>query len=329
MADTVIPASERGRAVLTRIGFESAPGTIAGAWQPVRFYDLTAGQERPLVKDDQLGVALANERDATARRQGLPGGQLRRVAPLNLSEIGWWLSLGMSRAAPTGAPSDYVHVFSSGAGPTDTATLLQKFATDDYQWDLGCALASFRLQAAKAETVARLDMTLIGLSDASDDAAPAGTVASAYAATESFSDWRWRVLLNDVLVGEALNIDLNVDFGVERVQGMSGDEWPTKHHFGEVMVNGNLNLYGRAAAIRALGDSGAAQKIELVATHPDDATNRLISFVLNAAQFSKPQRPVSGPGQMSAGFSFEASQGAALPALVVTLKNGVSTYTPA
>lgn len=329
MADTTIPASVRGRAVATRIGFESAPGTIAGAWQPARFYDLTAGMERPLVRDDQLGAGLHNERDAGARRQGLPGGTLRRVAPLNLSEIGWWLSLGMSRAAATGAGDDFVHVFTSGAGPTDTASLLQKWATDKWTTDLGVALSSVSLRTAKAETPARLDMTLIGLGELEDDEAPAGTVASAYAASESFSDWRWRVLYDDVLIADALGVDVNVDFGVERIQGMSGDEWPTRHHFGDTVVSGSLNLYGRAEALRALGASGAADKLTLVATHPDDPTNRLISMDMPAAQFGKPQRPVSGPGMMSTAISFEAGQTASAPALTLTLKNGVSTYTPA
>lgn len=329
MPDTVIPASERGRAVLTRIGFESAPATIAAAWQPARFYDLTAGMERPLVKDDQLGVAAHNTRDATARRQGLPGGTLRRVAPLNLSEIGWWLSTGMARAAATGGAGNFVHGFSSGSGPADTASLLQKWATDKWTTDLGVALASFTLRAAKAETVGRLDMTLIGLGELEDDEAPAGAVADAYAADQSFSDWRWAAYWNDTLIGDALDLDLTADFGVERVQGMSGDEWPTKHHFGETSVGGSMTLYGRGETFRALGAAGAAGELELRATHPDDQDDRSIAFTMGAAQFAKPQRMVGGPGRMSASMSFEAAQTAAAPALAVALKNGVATYVPA
>lgn len=329
MADTVIPASVRGRAVTTRMGFESAPGTLPTVWQPVRFYDLTAGMERPLVKDDQLGVALHNERDATLRTQGLPGGTLRRVVPLNLSEIGWWLSLGMARAAPTGSGGNFVHVFTSGSGPQDTATLLQKWASDSYTWDKGVALSSFRIQAAKGETPARMELTLIGLGEGSDDEAPAGTVSMAYAATESFSDWRWRWVIDDVLSGDATGVSLAGDFGAERVQGMSGDEWPTKHHFGETMVNGSATFYGLAETIRTLGATAATKKLQLIASHPSDPTNRLIDFKMETAQFAKPQRVVNGPGQMSAEIAFEASQAAATPALTVTLKNGVTTYVPA
>lgn len=329
MADTVIPASERGRAVLTRLGFESAPGTIATGWTPVRHYELTAGMARPLVKDDQLGVALSNSRDGTLRRQGLPGGTLQRVAPLNLAEIGLWLSLGLARAAPTGADGDYVHAFSSGSGPTDTASLVQKWADASWTTDLGVALASFRLRAAKAETVARLDMTLIGLKDLRDDEAPAGTVAAAHAADQSFSDWRWGAYWNDTLIGDALDLDLVVDFGVERVQGMSGDEWPTRHHFGETSISGSMNLYGRAEAFRTLGAAGTAGELELRATHPDDPTDRMISFTMVNTQFDDPQRVVRGPGQMSAAMNFEASQTGAANALAVVLKNGVASYTPA
>lgn len=329
MADTVIPASSRGRAVLTRIGFQPSVGALPAAWQPARFYDLTAGMERPLVKDDQLGVALSNERDPTVRTQGLPGGTLRRVVPLNLSEIGWWLSLGMGRAAPTGTGGNYVHVFSSGAGPQDLATLLHKWADNKWTWDRDVALASFRLQAAKGETPARMELTLMGLGEGEDDEAPTGTVGTAYAADQSFSDWRWRWLLDDVLVGDATGVSLAGDFGLERIQGMSGDEWPTMHHFGETMINGSATLYGRGEALRTIGGAGSVHKLTLEATHPADATNRAIAFTMNTAQLSKPQRPVSGPGAMSAEFSFEASQSASVPALVVTLKNGVTTYVPA
>lgn len=329
MADTVIPASERGRAVLTRFGFEAAPGTIATAWKPARFYELTAGMERPLVRDDQLGVALTNDRDTTLRRQGLPGGSLRRVAPLNLEEIPLWLSLGLSRAAATGSGSNYVHVLTSGAGPTDTATLLQKWANDSWTWDLGVALGSFGIRMSKAETVARIDMTLIGLKDAEDDEAPSGTVASAYAADQSLSDWRWQCLWNDVLIGDALTLNLNGDLGVERIQGMSGDEWPTRHHFGEQVFSGEISLYGRAEAFRTLGAAGTPGELTIRATHPSDPTNRLIEFELAQTQFAKPQRVVNGGGQMSASLSFEASQTASAPALKVTVKNSISTYTPA
>lgn len=327
MADTTIPASERGRAVVTRIGFQTDKDTIAGAWQPVRFYDLTSGMDRPLAQDDQLGVALQNARDAGLARLGLPGGSLRRVAPLNLAEIGWWLSLGMGRANPTGSGSNYVHVFTSGAGPKDLATLVQGWASGDWSWDLGVALSAFTIRAQKGENPGRIDMTLIGLADADNQsAAPAGTVAAAYGADQSFSDWRWRALIDDVLVGDALGLDLTCDFGVERVQGMSGDEWPTMQHFGDTKVSGSFRLYGRAASIRDLGLAGTASKLTLAATHPDDPTNRLIQFDMLNTQYSKPQRSVSGPGMMSADFSFMSSQDASNAQLTVTLKNGVSTY---
>lgn len=329
MADTTIPASSRGRAVATRIGFETAPGTIAPAWQPIRYYELSSGQERPLVRDDQLGAGLHNERDIGVRRQGLPGGSLRRVVPANLSEVGWWLSLGMGRAAATGAGDDFVHVFTSGAGPQNTATLLQKWASDVWTADLGVALASFTLRAAKAETPARFDLSLLSLGEWADDEAPAGTVATAYAASESFSDWRWRVLYDDVAVADCTGLDVTVDFGLEKVLGLSGDEWPSRFHAGDVTVSGSMDLYGRAEAIRSLGASGAADKLELVATHPDDPTNRLISLVMPAAQFAKPQRSVSGPGMMSTSTSFEAGQTDAAAALAITLKNSVSSYVPA
>lgn len=323
---TTIPASERGRAVVTRLGKETTAGVIAAGWKPCRFYDFTSGMDRPLVKDDQLGVALMNARDPGKRRIGLPGGSLSRQVPLNLNEFGHWLSAFMARAAPTGTDPNFVHVFTSGGDPTDTLTLVQGFASGDWSWDIGCAVASMRIQAQKAETAARAALTLIGLSDDEDTTAPSGTVAAAYAA-DDFSDWRWQALWDDVLIGDATNLDLNLDAGVERVQGLSGDEWPTKHHFGERDHSGSLRLYGRGRTIRDLANSGDVGKLTLKATHPDDATHRYIKFDLEGTQFGKVQRTVGGPGQLSSGdLPFMASQDADSHALTVTLANGVTAY---
>lgn len=324
---TTFTASERGRAVETRLGKETTLNQApAAGWKPCRFYDIgSAGMGRELVKDEQLGVAAMNTRDSGRRKLGLPGGSLARNVPLNLSEIGHYLSAGFARAAPSGAGPNYVHVFTSGADPADSLTLVQKWATGDWTWDMGVALASMRIQAQKAETTARASLTLIGLSDAEGSAAPAGTLDAAYAA-EDFSDWRWQVLWNDVAVGDALNLDLNLDCGVERIQGLSGDEWPTKHHFGDRDASGSFRLYGRGKAIRDLGAANTAGKLTLKATHPSDPTNRFIKFDLEGAQFNKPQRGVGGPGQFSADMSFAASQDATHHAVTVTLANGVATY---
>lgn len=321
---TTIPASERGRAIETRLGKETAPATVAAAWTPCRHYDFTSGMERPKVLDAQLGVANMNSRDPTARRTGLPGGSLSRTVPLNLSEIGWWLSAGFAGSV-TGSASNYVHTFVSGGDPANTLTLLQKWASGDWTWDLGVALASMRIQAAKTEGAARAVLSLVGLQDDEDTSAPAGTVASAYAA-EDFSDWRWSALWDGVAIGNALNLDLMFDCGVERIQGLSGDEWPTRHHFGARDNSGSLRLYGVAKTIRDLGLSGDTGLLTLQATHPDDPTNRLIKFDLENVQFDRPQRGVGGPGQFSADMAFHASQDADSHAVTVTLKNGVSAY---
>lgn len=326
MADTVIPASSRGRAVETRLAFETTANVLPTAgWKRARFYTLTAGMDRPLVPDPQLGVALVNQRDAGRSRQGLPGGSLRRAAPLNLTEVGYWLSSGFVRAAPTGADGDFVHVFNSGGDPSNLLSLAQKWEDGTYSTDTGVALAEVQITAAKGDGTGRMNMTLIGLGEVEDDAWPTGTVAAA-AADETFSDWRWRALWNDVAVGAALNLDLNLNLGVERIQGLSGDEWPTQHHFGEITSSGSFQLYGRGEAFRELGRTGAAGKLTLEATHPADPTARYFRIEQNGVQFGKPQNEVSGPGQNSATFTYAASQDATTNAVKVTVANGLASY---
>lgn len=326
MSFTTMPASSRGRAVETRLAFEAAAGEIAATgWKKVRFYDLTAGMEGPRVADPQLGLALANERDATKQRQGLPGGSLRRVAPINLTEAGYWLSAGFSREAPTGADGDYVHVFKSGGDPAQTLSLAQKYANGDVTTDIGVALAELSISAAKTDQTARFSMTLIGLGEVEGADWPQNTVAAA-AADESFQDWRWRALWNDVAIGSALNLDINLNRGVERVNGLDGDKWPTFHHFGEGTATGSLKVYGRGADFRDLGRSDEVGKLTLEATMPGDEENRFFRIEQNGVQFSKPQNAVSGGGQMSADFTYASSQDETNHAVVITLGNGVAAY---
>lgn len=326
MTATTIPASSRGRAVETRLAFEATAGVVAATgWKRARFYDLTAGMERPLVKDDQLGLALANTRDSGKRRQGLPGGSLRRVAPINLTEVGYWLSAGFARAAATGEEDAYVHVFTSGGDPAQTLSLAQKYGAADFGWDIGVALAEVQISAAKTDQTARLNMTLIGLGDAVGTDWPQATIAAA-AEADDFSDWRWRVLWDDVAVGAALNLDVNLNRGVERVNGLDGDEWPSFHHFGEGDATGSFKLYGRGSTFRDLGRSGDTGKLTLEATSPTDPDNLFFRIEQEGVQFNQPQNQVSGGGQLSADMTYAASQDATNHAVTITLGNRVAAY---
>lgn len=327
MADTVMPiASSRGRAVKTRLAFETAAGTLATAgWKPVRFYDVTAGMDRPLEADEQLGLANSNDRDAGESTEGMPGGSLRRVVPINLVEAGYWLSSGFRRAAPTGADGDFVHVFDSGFDPSNTLSLAHQWENGDCTWDVGAAMAELQISAQKNAQRARMTMTHVGLQDGEGAAWPAGAVAAA-APKDDFANWRWRVLWNDVGVGTALNIDVNMMLGVERLNLMSGDEFPSGHHFGATAFTGSFRLYGRGAAFRELGRTKEKGKLTLLATMPSDPENRYLRFDMFGSQFNKPQNSVSGGGQQSSDFSYVSSQDADNNAVKITLANGVAGY---
>lgn len=325
-AATILQQQSRGRAVQTRLAFEATAGTIATAgWKPVRFYTLTAGMDRPLAKDDQLGLALNNARDAGKRRKGLPGGSLRRTTPINLSEAGYWLSAALTRAAPTGADGDFVHTFTSGENPTQTLSLAHMWESGDFSTDTGVAVAELAISAAKTEQAARFNMTLIGLGEVEGEDWPTGAVGAA-AEADDFSDWRWRALWNDVAIGTALNVDFNLNLGVERVNGLDGDEWPSFHHFGEVDPTGSFRLYGHGKSFRDFAASDDVGVLTLEATHPDDPDNRFLRIINAGVQVGKPQREISGGGQTSANFSFGASQGADAPATTIELGNSVAAY---
>jgi hypothetical protein len=118
---------------------------------------------------------------------------------------------------------------------------------------------------------------------------------------------------------------VTIDFGVERVQGLSGDEYPTMHHFGDMISTGNFTLYGTGLAFRTLARAGTPKTLVLTAIDPTNA-NRYIALTFNNAQLTVPQRATGGPGQLSGQFSFEASQDASTAAQAITIANGVASY---
>lgn len=323
MPDTTIPASTRGRVVRTRLGLESAIGTIATAWTPMRFYTTTDGMQRDLVRDDQLGVALANNRDLGKRRQGLPTGTIQRTVPLNLNELPLWLSLGFARVT-TGSSPNYIHTFASGSTPSNSATLVNNYDSGDWGWDLGVVMGGIRVQGQKDATTARAQLTLLALKDAVGSSAPSGSVASAFAA-DDLSDWTWKVSWDGTVIGDAIGVDINIDLGVERIQGLSGDVWPTMHHFGDVVATGNFTLYGNGKTFRDLGRAGTTKTLVLIATDPANA-NRYVSFSFANTQLNVPQRAVGGPGQVSAQLSFEAAQDGSTAAVTIAVGNAVASY---
>ncbi len=325
MADTTIPDSPRGRAVETRLAFQVAAGTLAIAgWKPARFYSLTGGMPRSKVKDDKLGVPTQNTRESTKRRRGLPGGSLRRVVPINMVEAGYWLSAGFHRAAPAGAGAEFEHVFTTGSKPSALLSLATKYDSGDFGVEQDVAVAEIQISAAKTEQTARVSLTLVSLKADKPGAWPAGALSAA-AADDDFSDWQWRVLWNDVAVGDATNLDLTITLGVERIQGLSGDVWPTRHHFGEVDVTGSFRLYGRGKTFRDFADSDDVGVLTLEAVDPLD-TSRFLRIVKSNVQFEEPQDETEGGGQLSANFTYSAAQDADTPAVSITLGNSVAAY---
>jgi hypothetical protein len=128
-----------------------------------------------------------------------------------------------------------------------------------------------------------------------------------------------------VVVGDATGVDVNIALGVERVNGLSGDEWPTRHHFGEIDTTGTFRLYGRAPVFRDLAATGGFGKLTLEATHPADPAGRFFRVEMDHTQLTKPQRSVQNGGMMSSDMRFEAAE-TLTPQVKISLGNGVASY---
>jgi hypothetical protein len=222
----------------------------------------------------------------------------------------------------------YVHTFNSGDRPSNILSLAHKWEDGTFSCDVGVAVAELQLSAAKTDAAAKFTMTLIGLSEQTKKtglvAWPAGDVAAA-APEDDFSDWQWRALIDDVSVGDATGIDLNINLGVERVNLLDGTEFAAGHFFGIITATGTMRLFGAASAIRDLSENADPVKLTLEAVDPENP-DRFIRFELSNVLFDEGQKEIQGPGSTSKSFAFGSGQSAGQCAVTVTLGNDVAAY---
>lgn len=154
---------------------------------------------------------------------------------------------------------------------------------------------------------------------------PAGTVAAA-SDPDDFGDWAWQAKWNGVTIGDATQVDLTIDLGVERVQGLSGDKWPTRMHYGDSDAGGSFRLYGHGKTWREIAADEEAGELILRASAEDEPATRFFEVIIGNTRLARPQRGVGGPGQVSSQVTFGGQEDSDTPQVKIRVGNAVASY---
>lgn len=320
-----------GRALRTKAAFQADIATYSpGDWFGLRTYKRGDPATPDLTDDPVLGLDTDNNRDPIAPQVGMQKGDVQRTVPLALAEVGMWMSACFGYPTTTGAGDPYSHVFKSGAEALPFLTVQDKLSDTQFRHHRGVIVDGFSIQAVKENAYPQLVLDLL----MRDAVTATDWLDGDDAAALSFqrpSAWNADVLWGDVAIGTCSQCNVNYKNNADRSLLLSGDEFPVSIDPMLATVGGGFKLRTTNDTYHTLAQNGgAANKLTLVWKLASAPTNRLFQIDYNLVRLSTVGQPVEGAGELTADFTLRGEQGSAgTPAVTVTLKNEVSTYTPA
>lgn len=320
-----------GRALRTRIGFQSAIDTYAaGDLFKVKTYKRGDPPSPDLSDDPVLGDdTLDNNRDATAPLVGMPNGNVQRTVPMALDELGMWLCAAFGFPTTTGSAGAYTHVFKSGAESLPWLTVEDLVAAGIYRFHRGVVVDGISLQAAKENRYPDVVLDLL-MRDCLPGVAAKANNSAADLSFQRPPAWGATALWNNSVIGEATTASINFKNNCDRWMAMSGDEFPVSIDPMLASGSGSMKLRMVSDTYHALAAAGTPTgKLSLLWKLPSAPTTRSFQWDFNACRLSSQGQPVEGAGEITSDFNIRAEQGAAgTPMVTVTLKNNVASYEP-
>jgi hypothetical protein len=315
----------RGNQIELLFKDESAYGTLpTGNFTKTYIYSHGLEEKNPLEDDALLGQARNNDRDATAPVEGLPthGGPM--VVPLCLSHFGYWLKHALGAPTTTGAPTDYQHIFTSGAATLPSRSVEIKTPKQGgflYMQHKGLMLNKLTLEASRAGNFQRVSLDILGQKETKATSTGGGTPAAVLALDRVLA--RIGVFKVDTVVAELMSVNAAYDNKLKPLEYMGNDYVSGYDSDDNATFTGSLRLRFKTEALydQAIAKTNFAGELLFQRT-----STRLISFATANTRLERAGLPIGGPGGIEQTFNFRAEQSAIAPMLTVTLKNGVASY---
>lgn len=297
---------------------EGPPGTAeTTGFIYLPFVNWGLSQGTPLLSDDALGFGadpLPPELDVNDVSGTVS-------VPLDVSNIGFWLSLIFGEATPSGT-DPYTHAFVSNGWTLPSATFENQHPdATAYPLMTGAQASGFSISFQPGGQVLTMSMPMIARAETPDTESNAGSPTSL--SYRRFSPRAVTVNRNGSALANVLSMDMTYSNGLEAVRTVASD--------------GNI-----AGAERAKGSftcsytvrftNGALMTQALAGTDEDygfvfTSGSNTLTMAMPRGYLPIPKREISGPGGIDVTFEAmfaQASNGD--PMLTTTLVNSVASY---
>lgn len=308
---------------------ESAFGTPpSGNWTATPFYSHTLEEKQPFQDDNLLGQTRNNNRDVMSPEPGLPVLAGDIVVPLDLADVGYWLTATFGAPTTSGSGSDFVHSYASGGEVLPHRSAEVKLNTTLFQQFTGLLCDGFDFDANRAAGFEKLTFHLLGRKENKLTATAGGTPAAMHTRAPVP-----KAIATFKIAGTAAGSILDIRGGYKNnavVQNFLGDPYTTGQDLDGVP---SFAMTGRARfrdmTIYDLARYGSGSTLSAAMTFEllwQVSSTRLLSILCNAARFEPFGVPVPGPGGIESNFSIRAEQTSAAAMLTVTLKSPTSAF---
>jgi hypothetical protein len=314
-----------GQATTILMKDETTFGTAAtGNFTQTYIYSETLEELAPPENDPLLGIPRQNDRDQTAKGQGLSEVKGQIIVPFCFNHIGPWLKGAFGAAADTGASDPYTHTFTSGGAVLPHRSIEKKLSSNVFYLFDGCLVNKLAFDIGRRPGYDRVTVDIMGRKEAKFSNTQGGTPATAWALSQSlgvtgiFQTGAGVQVTNVTGLRAAYdNKAKTLDYiGDQRIAGHDLDDSPT--------FEGEIDF-------RFLDDTyGALARAKTALTTPTifwsvGATRRL-TMTPGVMYLEQASAKIAGPGGIKQTFKFWCEQNSSTPMLTLALKSLVAAY---
>lgn len=324
--------SPRGDAITLLRKAEATFGVApTGNWIPVNVYDYGIVEKQPLVADPLLGQARQNNRDPLAPAPGLAATAGDITIPLDLGQLGYWLTDVFGAPTTSGTTPNYTHVWTSGLEVLPSVAFEAKLNTTNFKQHLGNGAAKFAFDIGNAQGYDKAVVSYLGRIE-NPLTATAGGTPSAIIDRIPLVKATGVVKIDGTAVGSLISAKGSYDNGL-KPQLFAGDPRPVGFDLdGIPAAGGSLSFRYRDETILAMSVPispavvPAVHTLEKLWTIPSLASTRSFSILHNAVRLQRGGIPIKGPEGLLLDLDYIAEQTASLPMLTVTLKTSTASF---
>lgn len=294
--------------------YGTAPG---GDYNKLPFVSCDLGAEQPLESNDVIG--LGREPPAPSRGPVTVTGQI--VVPIDLRDLGFWLTLLLGPPTTTGTSPDFVHAFTGGDVSLPSVTLeIGHSEVPRYFQNVGVMVNSIKLPWA---TSGKANATVAVIAQGETSAATSGTGTPTTRTLTRFQQSQGSISLNGSVLGNVTGGELTIANDLDAVRTIRDDGKIDGCDLGIMSVAGQISVRFADTTLLTAAEAGTAVRLTLGWTI---STSRALTVDLPEVYLPRARRPISGPKGIEARYAFQAARPASGAFCTVTLKNDVASY---